>query len=243
MPMTRIDLNCDLGEGAGQDEVIMPFLTSVNIACGAHAGDEATMRHVATLARQRGVAVGAHPGFADREHFGRREIRLAPAEIHALVKDQVAALQRVTTVRHVKPHGALYNLSARDAGVARVVAEAVRACGAELRLFGLAGGCLLDAGRAAGLRVVSEVFADRTYQSNGMLTPRTSLGALVETVEDMLNQSLEMVLRQRVRAVDGTWVSLIAETICLHGDGPRAAEFARTLSDGLKKAGVTAAAW
>ncbi len=241
--MSCVDLNCDLGEGAGQDEAIMPFLTSVNIACGAHAGDEATMRQVAALARRQGVAVGAHPGFVDREHFGRRELPLSPAEIHVLVKNQIAALQRIAAVRHVKPHGALYNLSARDAQVARAVAEAVRACDPGLFLFGLAGSLSLEAGRAAGLRVVSEVFADRSYQPDGTLTPRARPGALVETEDAMLSQAREMVLRQRVRAVDGSWVALKAETICLHGDGPQAAAFARRLSRALKEVDVTLSAW
>src|SRR5258708_2086110 len=151
--MMRVDLNCDLGEGAGHDAALMPLITSANIACGAHAGDEATMRATVALAQKQGVAIGAHPGFADRENFGRRELALSPTEVRALVREQVMALGALGAVRHVKPHGALYNLAARDAALADAIAAAVHEVSPSLILFGLAGSELLRAGRARGLRV------------------------------------------------------------------------------------------
>ncbi|HRE82869.1 MAG TPA: 5-oxoprolinase subunit PxpA [Opitutaceae bacterium] len=239
----KLDLNCDLGEEVGQDAALMPFISSANIACGAHAGSLETMVATARLAKEWGVAIGAHPGFADRDHFGRRELTLSPEEIFTLVKSQVEALQAVAEVRHVKPHGALYNQSAREPRVARAVAEAVKACSPHLRLFGLSGSVSLVEGKRAGLTVVAEVFSDRTYQADGSLTPRTQPGALISTQAAMIEQVLEMVLRRRVRSLAGSWVSLSAETLCLHGDGENAASFARALNHELKAAGIEVAPW
>lgn len=239
-----IDLNCDLGEGASQDEALMPLVTSANIACGAHAGDEATMRATVALARRHGVAVGAHPGFSDREHFGRRELALPPAEIVALVRMQVETLRMIAraegvVLKHVKPHGALYNRAARDAAVADAIAEAVAGVDGGLWLYGLAGGELLKAGKARGLRVASEVFADRTYQADGSLTPRNRPDALIGNVADAAAQALRMIRERRVRATDGSDVSITADTVCLHGDGADAVEFARGLRAALAQADVT----
>ncbi len=241
--MARIDLNCDLGEGAGHDEELMPLVTSANIACGAHAGDEATMRATLALARRHGVAVGAHPGFADRENFGRRELALPPEEIIRLVVAQTQTLQRLAAeqgvrVGHVKPHGALYNLAARDAAVARAVAEGVRACGAELVLFGLAGSASLAAAAAVGLRGASEVFADRTYQADGSLTPRSRPDALIADEGTAVAQVLRFVRDGRVRSVGGAEVAVRADTVCLHGDGAHAVAFARRLRTELAAAQV-----
>ena len=236
--MPRIDLNCDLGEGAGHDAELMPLITSANIACGAHAGDDATMKATVALARRYGVAIGAHPGFADREHFGRREMALAPAELRKLVTTQIAALARFGPLRHVKPHGALYNLAARDVAVAKVIAEAVRAADASLILFGLAGSELVRAGRAAGLRVAEEVFADRTYQRDGSLTSRSQPDALISDETIAVAQVLRLVREGKVRATDGAEVAIRADTVCLHGDGPQAAAMARRLNTELTKAGV-----
>jgi len=234
-----VDLNCDLGEGAGHDAELMPWITSANIACGAHAGDEATMRATVELAQQQGVAIGAHPGFADREQFGRRELALTSAEIRALVAAQIAALRAFAPVRHVKPHGALYNLAARDRVVADSIAEAVHAADPALVLFALAGSELVRAGRARGLRVAEEVFADRTYRADGSLTPRSQPGALIEDEERAAAQVVRMVREGRVRAGDGSDVSIAADTICLHGDGAHAVAFARRLNAELQRAGVT----
>ncbi len=241
--MLRIDLNCDLGEGVGHDAELMPLITSANIACGAHAGDVTTMRDTIMLALQHGVAIGAHPGFADRAHFGRRELALRPAEVCALVVEQTQLLQDLATrcgatVTHVKPHGALYNLAAREAAIAAAVAEGVRTCGADLVLFALAGSASAAAGRAAGLRVAEEVFADRTYQPDGSLTPRARADALIPDGAAAVAQALRMVHAGRVRATDGTEVEIRADTLCLHGDGAHAVEFAQRLRAGLAQAGV-----
>jgi len=236
--LNYIDLNCDLGEGAGHDAELMPFITSANIACGGHAGDAATMRATVALAQKHGVAIGAHPGFADRENFGRRELALSPAEIFALVKDQVIALRAFTTLRHVKPHGALYNLAARDAAVAGAIAVAVRTVDPKLVLFGLAGSELVKAGRARGLRVAEEVFADRTYQADGSLTPRSSPDALIQDEDTAVAQMLSLIREGKVRATDGTDLFLKADTVCLHGDGPNAVAFAKRMKVELRKAGI-----
>jgi UPF0271 protein len=241
--VNSIDLNCDLGEGAGYDAELMPLVTSANIACGAHAGDEATMRVTVALAEQHGVAIGAHPGFADRGHFGRRELQLSPAEIRALVSGQIHALRALGPVRHVKPHGALYNLAARDMAVAEAIAVAVHAVDPALVLFGLAGSELLRAGRALGLRVASEVFADRTYQRDGMLTPRSRPDALIHDEAAAVTQVLRMVREGVVRATDGTDVSIVADTVCVHGDGSRAVAVARQLNAELRQAGIVLGAF
>ncbi len=220
-----VDLNCDVGEGAGHDAELMPLITSANIACGAHAGDLATMRATMSLARRHGVAVGAHPGFEDRENFGRRELTMAPGEVRALVVRQVAALRAIGPVVYVKPHGALYNLAARDATIAGAVAEAVLAVDPGLVLFALRGSELVRAGRARGLRVAEEVFADRAYRPDGSLTPRAEPGALITDEAQSVAQALRL-------AGEG------ADTICLHGDGAHAVAFARRLNAELRAAGI-----
>ena len=236
--MWRVDLNCDLGEGAGHDTELMPLITSANIACGAHAGDEATMRATLALAQRHGVAVGAHPGFADRENFGRRELPVGPDAVHELVLSQVRRLQRLGPVRHVKPHGALYNMAARDLSLARAVVDAVYEADPRLILFGLAGSHLIAVAEACGLPVVSEVFADRTYQADGSLTPRSQPNAIVTDENAAVAQVLRMVREGKVRATDGTDVAIKADTLCLHGDGAHPMEFARKLRQELAAAGV-----
>ena len=241
--MPRIDLNCDLGEGAGHDAGLMPLITSANIACGAHAGDEATMRATVELALRHGVAIGAHPGFTDRENFGRRELAVTPAEAHLLVLTQTRRLQVVARqcgapVTHVKAHGALYNMAARDKVLAQAVANAVYEADPRLILFGLAGSRLVEAGAACGLRVASEVFADRTYQRDGTLTPRSQPTALITDETKAVAHVMRMVREGKVRATDGSDVSIQADTVCLHGDGPHPLEFAGRLRQELATAGV-----
>lgn len=238
-----IDLNCDLGEGAGHDAELMPLITSANIACGAHAGDAAEMRATVKLAQRHGVAIGAHPGFADREHFGRQELELPTGEIVTLVREQIEVLVSIASetgarVTHVKPHGALYNLSARDARVADAIAEAVAGADSALWLYGLAGGELLKAGQARGLRVAAEVFADRTYQADGSLTPRGRPDALLTNEADSVAQVLRMVREGRVGTTVGRDIAIVADTLCLHGDGAHAVEFARSVRAALSAAGV-----
>ncbi len=235
--MRRIDLNCDLGEGAAHDARLMPLVTSANIACGAHAGDPATMQVTVALAQRHGVAIGAHPGFADREHFGRRELRLPPAEITRLVRGQVEALRALAPLRHVKPHGALYNLAARDAAIARAIAGAVRDTDASVTLVGLAGSALCAAGRDVGLRVAGEAFADRAYAPDGTLAPRGTPGALLG-LEAAVAQVLRLLETGTVRATDGSTATVQAETICLHGDSPQAVGLAQALRAALTAAGV-----
>lgn len=241
--MSSIDLNCDLGEGAGQDAELMPLISSANIACGGHAGDEETMRATIELAQRHGVAIGAHPGYEDRVHFGRVEVPLSPAEVGRLVLTQTQRLlalaqQRGARLRHVKPHGALYNLAARDPAIAQAVADAVYEADSRLVLVGLSGSCAIDAAAACGLSVAHEVFADRTYQANGTLTPRHLPGAMIASAADAARQVLKVVKEGRVTAVDGSEVPLRADTICLHGDGAHAVEFARAIRGALEQAGV-----
>ena len=240
----RIDLNCDLGEGAGHDAELMPLITSANIACGAHAGDAATMRVAVALARQHGVAVGAHPGFADREHFGRREQAITPREAGVLVVAQTQALQEIavslgTEVRHVKLHGALYNLASRDHDVGKAIVEALWGMERKPILFALAGSELERIARENGdIRVVAEVFADRTYQRDGSLTPRSRADALIDDEAIAVAQVLRMVREGVVQATDGTDVAVRADTVCLHGDGAHAVGFAQRLNAELAAAGI-----
>ena len=241
--MARIDFNCDLGEGCGDDAAIVPWITSASIACGAHAGDDATMRATLRLCRAHGVAVGAHPGYADRGHFGRRELALSAAAQRALLAAQLqrlAASAQAEGMRlaHVKPHGALYNLAARDRGVADVVAAAVRDFDETLVLFALEGSESVRAGEAAGLRVAREAFAERAYDADGRLAPRGSPGAVLEGVGAALDQVRRLVRDGTVVARDGTRVALQADTLCLHGDRPDAAAFARTLRIALETEGI-----
>jgi UPF0271 protein len=233
-----IDLNCDLGEGAGHDSELMPLITSANIACGAHAGDAATMRATVALAQKFGVTVGAHPGFADRENFGRRELLLPLAEVRALVASQIDALRALGRVRHVKAHGALYNMAARDAALAEAIAEAVHAADSSLILFVLPNSELARAARARGLRIANEVFADRTYQRDGSLTPRSRPDSLIHDEGVAVAQVRRMIREGVVRATDGTDVPIVADTVCLHGDGPHPVEFAKRLRAELAAAGI-----
>ena len=240
----RIDLNCDLGEGAGHDAALMPLITSANIACGAHAGDAATMRATVALAQRHGVGIGAHPGFADRENFGRRELPISPADAAGLVCAQIQALQKIAAatkaeVRHVKLHGALYNMASRDAELARAIVEAVWSTEWKPMLFVLAGSVLERVARArSGGRVVSEVFADRTYQRDGSLTPRTQPDALIRDEAAAVAQVLRMIREGVVRATDGTDIPIVADTVCVHGDGPAPVEFAKRLRAEFAAAGI-----
>ena len=234
-----VDLNADVGEsfGAytlGHDEALMPAITSANIACGFHAGDPGVMRATVALARQHGVAVGAHPGFADLAGFGRREIRMDPREVEDLVAYQIGALTGIAaaqgvTLQHVKPHGALYNMAARDAVLADAIARAVAAVDRRLILFGLPGSQLVQAGARAGLRTASEGFADRAYQPDGSLVPRTQPGAVIHDVKTVVANAIAVA---RDRGVD---------TICVHGDTPDAANLARRIREGLTAAGIQVA--
>jgi UPF0271 protein len=250
--VNRIDLNCDLGEsfGAwrmGEDAALLDLVSSANVACGFHAGDPTIMQRTVALAAARGVAIGAHVSLPDLQGFGRREMAVTPAEVHAMTLYQLGALHAFaratgTAVAHVKPHGALYNMAARDRALADAIADAVRAFDPALALFGLAGSALLDAGRAAGLRVVSEAFADRRYRADGSLQPRREPDAVIDDADAATAQALRMAQHGEVTAVDGQRVALKADTLCLHGDGTHAVDFARRLRAALEAAGLRIAA-
>lgn len=227
----------------GADAAVMPYITSANVACGAHAGDPSVMRRTLRLARTHGVACGAHPGFADLAGFGRREIPVSPADARDLVLWQLGALSAIAgaegvPLRHVKAHGALYNMAARDATLGQAIAEAVAQFDRTLVFFGLAGSSMLDAGRAAGLTVAAEGFADRTYEPDGSLTPRSSAGSVIHDAAAVVARAVRMVTESRVTARDGTDIHLQVDTICIHGDTPGAADLARALRQGFEAAGV-----
>ncbi|HQV47768.1 MAG TPA: 5-oxoprolinase subunit PxpA [Dokdonella sp.] len=238
-----IDFNCDLGEGCANDADVMPFISSANIACGAHAGDIASMRATLRLCAAHGVSAGAHPGYADREHFGRRALALSREQIRSLLHEQLERIAEIALAEgvalvHVKPHGALYNQAAADAVLADAIAEAVRAFDSNLILVGLAGSRLITAGLAHGLRIAHEAFTDRRYQSDGSLAPRGQPGAVIESVDAAIAQALAIVRGESIACIDGTALRVHADTLCLHGDGSDAAGFAGSLRAAFDDAGV-----
>jgi 5-oxoprolinase (ATP-hydrolysing) subunit A len=245
----RIDLNADVGEsfGAyaiGHDDGLMRSITSANVAAGFHAGDPSVLRKTIRLARDHGVAVGAHPGFPDLVGFGRRELNVTPKEAEDLVLYQIAAVAGVAAaegvaLQHVKPHGALFNMAARNADLAAAIARAVAACDRSLILFGLPASAILDAGRAAGLRVAAEVFADRAYQRDGSLVSRLTPGAVISDANAVVARGVAMVRDHHVIATDGSVVPLEADTICLHGDRPGADTLAAHLRGALEACGIS----
>ena len=234
------DINCDMGEGIGTDEFIMPFINSANIACGYHAGDPATMWRTAELAIKHHVAIGAHPSFPDKKNFGRMEMKLGNEEIYELVTQQLIILNEIVTgldtrLHHVKTHGALYNMSAKDPALAGTIAKAVKDFDPGLILCGLSGSHSIHEAKAIGLQTASEVFADRTYQDDGSLTPRSQPNALIGDVNKVIEQVLQMIKEGRVTTVSGKTIPILAETICIHGDGEHAVEFAKAIHDAIKK--------
>ena len=232
--MLQCDLNCDMGEAIGNDELLMPYITSANIACGYHAGDEQTMQQTILLAKKYKVNIGAHPSFLDRKNFGRTEMKLSPQEVYELVSKQVIFLQKIAAknhaaLQHVKPHGALYNMAAKDKVLSKAIVEAVKDSDKNLVLFGLSNSFLISEAKAILLKTASEVFADRTYQDDGGLTPRSQPNALIENIDEAIQQVLMMVKKGKVKAVSGKEISIVAETICIHGDGKYAVEFAKAI--------------
>ncbi len=244
--MLRVDLNCDMGEGCGSDSELMKYITSANIACGYHAGDKATMLRTAELAVEHGVRIGAHPGYPDRENFGRAPMKLSNTTIRELVAEQVDSMRTVAiaaggSLAHVKPHGALYNQAARDAEISTAIAKGVRDVDAELIVFGLSASASIAAAQQIGLRTASEVFADRTYQTDGTLTSRAENNSLINDAGVAATQALDMVKYGRVRSVDAIMVKIVADTICIHGDGPNALTFARVIRSALEGNGIVIA--
>ena len=249
--ITRLDLNSDMGEcatpeGLAIETEMMPLITSVNIACGGHAGTEDLMRRTAQRAAQCGVAIGAHPGFRDPEHFGRIEQTLSSPQIEELVANQIHNLATVLgreqlTLTHVKPHGALYNMAARDAETARAIVRAVHAVDRALRLYALAGSELAKAGQAAGLAVVQEAFVDRAYRADGNLVPRSEQGALLATEADVRRQ-LHRLMTGTVKSIEGSSVQIHADSLCLHADTPHAVSLTRMIRQEIQSAGIRIAA-
>jgi UPF0271 protein len=244
----RVDLNADVGEsfGAytiGHDAILLQHITSANVACGFHAGDPGVMRVTVALAKQHGVAIGAHPGFADLVGFGRRELHATPREVEDLVVYQIGALAAFAAaqgerLQHVKPHGALFNMAARDGALADAVARAIAAVDRSLVLFGLAGSELVMAGDRAGLRTASEVFADRAYTPDGSLVSRRTPGAVIHDAAVVVERVVRMAREHAVAAIDGSIVRLQVDTICVHGDTPGAADLAARIREALTGAGV-----
>jgi UPF0271 protein len=239
----RIDFNCDLGEGCGDDAAIIPLITSASIACGGHAGDEPTMRTTLRLCREHGVAAGAHPGYPDREGFGRRELSFSPGYVRVFVREQVAALGAIAAsenmrLSHVKPHGALYNIAARDRGIAEAIVVAVQDVDPQLVVFGLSDSQLTAAAEAAGLRVAHEVFAERRYEADGSLTPRSRDEAVIHDLGETIEQVRGLVRNGSVVTRTGERIRLRADTLCLHGDRADAAQFARSIRDALAADGI-----
>ncbi|OYT73557.1 MAG: lactam utilization protein LamB [Chloracidobacterium sp. CP2_5A] len=250
--MATIDLNADLGESfgdwrLGQDEALLPYVSSVNLACGFHAGDPHTLRKSVALAVERNVAIGAHPSYPDLLGFGRRDMGLTPDEVFDCVLYQVAAVKGVCEamggrLHHIKPHGALYNRAARAPDIAAAIARAVVKLDATLLLYGLAGSCLITEAERVGLRAISEAFADRRYQPDGTLVPRSQAGALLTDAQESVAQARRIVREQAVTSRDGQAVVIRAETLCLHGDGPHALAFAQAIRQALEADGVRIAA-
>lgn len=246
--MKMIDLNCDMGEAYGSypmpnDEKLMDYISSANIACGFHAGDPAVMQKTVALAIKKGVAIGAHPGLPDLQGFGRREMKITANEAYQLTLYQICALNAFVKaaggkLHHVKPHGALYNMAAKDPVLAKAIVQAVYDFDPNLILYALAGSKMIVEAEKNGLATASEVFADRSYQDDGLLTPRSADNAIVANKEDAVNQVLGFSLKQEVKSVNGNRIAVRAETVCLHGDGVQAVAFAKLIAERLKNEGI-----
>ncbi|MEO6613699.1 MAG: 5-oxoprolinase subunit PxpA [Chitinophagaceae bacterium] len=233
------DINCDMGEGVGNDALIMPFINSANIACGYHAGDSSTIWNTIELAVEHNVKIGAHVSFFDRPNFGRTAMNLPDDELYDLIIQQLILFSEIAgsfdkPVNHVKPHGALYNIAAAVPSVAKVIAKAIRDFDPALVLYGLSGSHSIREAKSAGLKTASEVFADRTYQDDGSLTPRSQPNALIADVDRVIQQVGQMINKGTVTTVSGKTIPLLAETICIHGDGEHAVEFAKAIYGKLK---------
>ncbi len=242
-PYGSVDLNCDMGEGIGNDEYIMPFISSANIACGYHAGDEKTIWQTIEQAVNHNVAVGAHVSFFDKENFGRNEMDLESNEIYDLIMQQLLIIEEIAEgfpvkLNHVKPHGALYNMSAKDPVLAATIAKAVKDFDENLVLFGLSNSHSLTKASGIGLKIASEVFADRAYLDDGGLAPRSQPGALIEDAHRSTRQVLQMIKQKTVTTLSGKTIPIIADTICIHSDGKQAIAFAKNISEAIKKEGI-----
>lgn len=244
--MLSIDLNCDVGEGFSADEQLMPYISSANIACGYHAGDADTMRRTVDLCVKHNVAIGAHPSYPDRENFGRTDMLyngVQPEDLPAMLAEQINLMEAVcntagASMMHVKPHGALYNRAARDAAVSKLICETMLEVNPSLVLYGLSGSITEAVALQCGIAFRREVFADRTYQQDGSLRPRTMPDALITNNDKCIQQVLQMIRSGMVTTVDGIEIPMKAETICIHGDGAHAVEFAKLIYDELRRNGI-----
>lgn len=243
--MKKIDLNCDLGESFGNykiglDDEVIRHISSANVACGFHASDPLVMQKTVALAKENGVCIGAHPGFPDLVGFGRRNMSVSPAEAKALVQYQIGALDafcKAAGVKlcHVKPHGALYNMAGKDEILALAVCEGIFEYDSNLILLGLSGSKMIEAGKKIGLRTASEVFADRAYEADGSLVARSKPGAVITDENLAVSRVVEMVKNGRVTSITGNEIEIKADSICLHGDGVKAVEFAKRIKEELLK--------
>jgi 5-oxoprolinase (ATP-hydrolysing) subunit A len=240
-----IDLNADLGEAdnlTASDVAVLDSISSASIACGFHAGSEAVMQATSAAAEARGVAIGAHVSYRDREGFGRRELEVPPEQLLADIEEQIVLLRQAAgpaEVRYVKPHGALYNRMGRDPDTASVVIEAVGRCDPPLTLLAQAGTDVLDRGRDAGLVVVGEAFGDRTYRPDGALASRSEPGSVITDPDEVARRAVSLVLHGGIEATDGYWLAIMADSLCVHGDSPGAAESTRAVRAALIEAGIT----
>lgn len=251
MDKRYIDINCDMGESSllrpnyemEKDIALMEYISSINLACGFHAGDPTTMHTLTEAALERGIAIGAHPSFPDKENFGRKAMPWKPEWLYDQVIYQLGALEGFLKIRgaklnHVKPHGALYNLAAKDLVLADIIAKAISDFDSSLIFYGLSGSCMAEASKKIGITFSNEVFADRTYRADGSLTDRSNSNAMIETAEKSLEQVLNFCQNQEVKTIDGTTLSIKADTICIHSDGANAKELAAVIYHGLRKTGT-----
>lgn len=249
--MIKVDLNCDMGESfgnyvCGMDADVVPHISSANVACGFHASDPLVMEKTVALCKQSGVRVGAHPGFPDLVGFGRRQMQVSPDELRTMVIYQVGALKTFcgaagVKLQHVKPHGAMYNMAGKDEQMARAICEGVYAVDPSLILLGLSGSKLVAAAKKVGLRAAKEVFADRAYEEDGSLVARSKPGAMITDENEAIARVVSMVTERKVKAITGKEIAIEADSICLHGDSPKAVLFAEKISAALKAAGATIA--
>ncbi|WP_129598175.1 LamB/YcsF family protein [Anaerophilus nitritogenes] len=246
--MYTVDLNSDLGESFGNykiglDEEVIQYVTSANIACGWHAGDPLVMEKTVHMAKKENVRIGAHPGYPDLMGFGRRNITCSPKEVKAYVKYQLGALQAFTKslgekIQHVKPHGAMYNMAAKDYALAKAVAEAIYEVDENVILMGLANSALIKAAEEIGLKVANEVFADRAYNTDGTLVSRSLEGAVIHDTDVAIKRVIKMVKEGKVTAINGEEIHIKADSICVHGDNPKAVAFVKQIREKLEEEGV-----
>lgn len=241
--MTTLDLNADLGEGIGADDALLQIVSSASIACGGHAGDETTMRVALRAAKARGVAVGAHPGFADPEHFGRRRLLLPPEELDAQIRGQVVrfcelALEEGVAVRYVKLHGALANMAAEEPAIAALAFAAVAGVARDLAILAIDNSAQVDVADSFGYAVIREAYADRAYQPNGLLVPRSEPGAVLHDPDEIAERAVRLALKSELIAIDGTSITTEAQSLCIHGDTPEAVEIARKVKSALETRGI-----